>query len=249
MPCEFKKYVTIRFYGNLNYFLPVNQRQKEQSVGFWGTPTVKDLIESLSVPHVEIFLIVVDGLPVSFSFHPAEGSLVSCYPKFSSIPISGIALRPDFVLPPRFVLDVHLGRLAAYLRFCGFDTLYKKSYTDIEILDIAQAEGRVILTRDKGILRNGKAIYGYFLRNTNPHLQLSEVVDYFDLTAYFEPFSRCSLCNGEVIRVEKSKVENEVPRTTYQIYSDFFQCSSCGQIYWEGPHFKRITDMLSSYTN
>ncbi|HDP75370.1 MAG TPA: twitching motility protein PilT [Bacteroidales bacterium] len=248
MPVEFKKFVTIRLYGNLNDFLPSSVKQKEQRVGFWGKPAVKDLIESLGVPHVEIFLILVDGLPVNFSFRPAEGSLISCYPKFSSISISSIALRPNFEVPPRFVLDVHLGRLAAYLRFCGFDTLYDKSYTDNNILDIALADGRVILTRDKGILRNGKALYGYFLRNTNPQLQLSEVVEYFDLAAYLEPFSRCSLCNGEVVQVEKSVVENQVPRTTFQIYNDFFQCSSCGQIYWEGPHFNRIAAMISGYS-
>lgn len=248
MPVEFKKFVAIRLYGNLNDFLPVSQRQKDQRVGFWGTPTVKDLIESLGVPHVEIFLLVVDGLPVNFSFRPAGGSLISCYPKFSSISISGITLRPEFVVPPRFVLDVHLGRLAAYLRFCGIDTLYSKSYTDNNILDIAQADGRIILTRDKGILFNGKALYGYFIRNTNPQLQLAEVVDYFDLAAYFEPFSRCSVCNGEVIQVEKSVVENQVPRTTFQVYNVFFQCSRCGQIYWEGPHFNRITAMVSGYS-
>jgi len=245
---EFKKYITIRLYGNLNDFLPASQKQKEQRVGFWGMPTVKDLIESLGVPHVEIFLILVDGSLVNFSFRPAEGSLISCYPKFSSISIPGIALRPDFEVPPRFVLDVHLGRLAAYLRFCGIDTLYDKSYTDNEILNIAQASDRIILTRDKGILRNGKARYGYFLRNTNPQLQLAEVVDYFNLINFFDPFSRCSLCNGEVVQVEKSKVEKYVPRTTYQIYNKFFICSRCGQIYWEGPHFNRITAMLNRYS-
>jgi len=244
---EFKKFVKIRFYGNLNDFLPVAKRQKVQRMGFWGTPTVKDLAESLGVPHVEIYLILNDSIPVNFDHRPVEGSLISCYPRFTSIPISGIALRPDFEVPPRFVLDVHLGRLAAFLRFCGIDTLYDRTYIDNEILTIAQTHNRTILTRDKGILRNGKAYYGYFIRNTNPQRQLAEVVDYFDLTPYFNPFSRCSLCNGELERVEKFEVRTLVPENTFRVYNDFFRCKSCGQIYWEGSHFERITAMLKPF--
>lgn len=248
MLVEFKKFVNIRVYGDLNDFLPQGKKHKDQRVGFLGMPTVKDLVESIGVPHVEVFLILADSLPVKFDYRPANGTLISCYPKFTSLPVSAIALRPDFEKPPRFILDVHLGRLAAYLRFCGIDTLYDKSFTDNQILDISQADGRIILTRDKGILRNGQAQFGYFLRNTNPQLQLAEVVLYFDLAHYLDPFSRCSLCNGEVEKVDKSMVKNLVPSTTYQIYSEFFQCSRCGQVYWEGPHFIRISKLLSKYS-
>lgn len=108
VPVEFKKFVNFKVYGDLNDFLPQGKKHKEQQVGFWGTPTVKKLVESIGVAHVEVFLILADSLPVN-DYRPANETLISYYPKFTSLSISAIALRPDFEKTPRFILDVHLG--------------------------------------------------------------------------------------------------------------------------------------------
>ncbi len=247
MPKEFRKYIKVRFYGSLNDFLPHARRQTDNRVGFWGKPTVKDLIESQGVPHVEVFLVLVNSQAVNFNFRPAEGDLISCYPKFDSIPYPEGALHPKYPNPPKFVLDVHLGRLAAYLRLLGIDTSYCPNYSDDAIIGISADESRIILTRDKGILRNGAAVLGYFLRSTDPAKQLEEVAGYFNLKPYFNPFSRCSLCNGQVHQVDKQHIKNLIPHTTFRIYKEFFRCTGCGQIYWEGPHYERIKRLIDKY--
>lgn len=243
----FRKYVKVRFYGSLNDFLPLARRQTDIQVGYWGKPSVKDLIESQGVPHVEVFLVLVNSQPVNFEYRPAEEDLISCYPKFESIPYPEGALHLTYPNPPKFVLDVHLGRLAAFLRLLGIDTSYSPGYSDDFIIRVSVDESRIILTRDKGILRNGSAVLGYFLRNTNPAKQLEEVTDHFNLKPFFNPFSRCSLCNGQVQTVDKQHVKDLIPETTFSIYEEFYRCSGCGQIYWEGPQYEKIKNLIDRY--
>jgi len=239
------KYVDIRFYGGLNDFISIDKRHLPIRKVYLGSPTVKDLIESVGVPHVEIFLIVVEGNIVTLEFKPQPFSRISCYPRFYSIDIKSCSLIPREPIPPKFVLDVHLGKLASYLRLHGFDSLYCNSYSDDEILNIALSDNRIILTRDKGILRNGTAIFGYFVRNTNPRSQLKEVIAYFDISEYIDPFSRCSLCNGLIEAISREEVEGVVEDNTYRYYSSFYRCSRCNQIYWEGMQFVRIDRMIN----
>ncbi len=244
MPQEFTKYVRVRLYGNLNDFLPKARRQSEFTVNFWGSPTVKDIIEAVGAPHVEIFFIQVDGEPVNFDFKIKPGSLVSCFPKFFNIPKPEGYIYRIYPEPPRYILDVHLGRLCAYLRLLGIDTLYSKTYSDEQIITLAVEQQRIILTRDIGILKNRKAVMGYFVRTTKPKYQLIEVATHFNLKQHFSPFSRCSICNEAVETVSKAAVKDLVPKTTFKIYSEFYKCKGCGKIYWEGPHFVRINKMF-----
>ena len=114
--------ITIRFYEELNDFLHKSLRKKAFTHSFTGTPTVKDIIESLGIPHTEIDLILANGNPVGFNYKPSGGDYVSVYPIFESLDISGTTrLRPKPLRFIRFILDVHLGKLARYLRMLGFD--------------------------------------------------------------------------------------------------------------------------------
>ena len=158
------KSIELRFYGTLNDFLRQNRRQKTFEHRYMGSPTVKDLIESVGVPHVEVTLILVNGMSVTFDFHPQSGDRVSCYPQFHLLDIGQISLLQNEPSESRFILDVHLGRLAKYMRLMGFDTLYQTDYSDEEILKKALEEERIILTCDLGILRNGLAKWGYYIR-------------------------------------------------------------------------------------
>ena len=191
--CEF------RFYEELGDFLLPERRKRCFMHAFDGTPSVKDRIESLGVPHTEVDLILVDGAPVPFSHKLVGGERVAVYPMFERFELgTANRLRPTPLREPRFVLDVHLGRLASYLRLLGFDTLYRNDYDDEELTGISQTQRRILLSRDIGLLKRSAITHGAFLHATDPRRQLREVCDRFQLDARIEPFSRCARCNGRV---------------------------------------------------
>lgn len=192
--CEF------RFYEELGDFLAPQLRKRSFVHVFDGTPSVKDRIQSLGVPHTEVDLILVDGEPVPFSHRLAGGERVAVYPMFERFELGEAnRLRPRPLREPRFVLDVHLGRLASYLRLLGFDTLYRNDYDDDELLQISRAQHRILLTRDTGLLKRSALTHGAFLHATDPRRQLREVCDRFQLDARIAPFTRCARCNGLVV--------------------------------------------------
>ncbi|NIR50597.1 twitching motility protein PilT, partial [candidate division KSB1 bacterium] len=106
---------------------------------------------------------------------------------------------------PKFILDVHLGKLAKQLRMIGFDTLYQNHLDDDEIIEIGLKEKRIILTRDKGLLKNKKVTHGYWIRSSRPEEQLKEVVHRFDLQSRIRPFQRCMECNGLIKSIDKKE--------------------------------------------
>jgi len=139
-----------RFYAELNDFLPRRRRQREFAVPLDGSPAVKHVIEALGAPHPEVDLILVNGQAVDFSYHLQDGDRVSVYPVFETFDITPLnRLRPHPLRQPRFVLDGHLGRLAAYLRMLGFDTLYTPHAEDERLAQLASDEKRILLTRDR----------------------------------------------------------------------------------------------------
>ncbi|MEO8396303.1 MAG: Mut7-C RNAse domain-containing protein, partial [Chloroflexota bacterium] len=144
----------IRFYAHLNDFIAPKRRQITFDHAFDGAPSVKDMIESLGVPHTEVDLIVANGAPVDFDYHVLEGDLISVYPVFEQVDLPReLSVQPDAPSEARFVCDVHLGRLAAYLRMIGFDTLFPEDYRDEELARISSEEDRILLSRDRGLLK------------------------------------------------------------------------------------------------
>jgi uncharacterized protein len=232
-----------RFYEELNDFLPREKRKRALRHRFTGTPSVKDTIEAIGVPHTEIDLILVDGRSVGFGHLLAGGERVAVYPMFESMDIRPITrLRPKPLRVPRFVVDVHLGTLARYLRLVGFDSIWRNDYDDPEIIDLALAERRIILTRDRGILRNGRVTHGYWLRATSPLAQLEEVVRALDLGASLRPFSRCMACNGRLhaLPAEGAAAAGGVPPRVLSTHTRFRRCVDCGRVYWPGSHQSKL---------
>lgn len=239
------KYISIRFYEELNDFLPHFKKKKRYDIQLAGRQTVKDLIESQGVPHTEIDLILVNGQPVSFGQIIYEGDDISVYPVFEGFDISGVTLIENRPLrDPGFILDVHLGRLAKYLRAMGFDTLYRNDYDDAEIVDISNREKRIILTRDKGILMRNTVQRGYWVRNTGVRDQAFEIIRKFDLYTKISPFKRCMECNGLIGPVSKESALPFIQPKTRQYYNDFFQCHGCHKIYWKGSHYGRMNQFI-----
>jgi uncharacterized protein len=227
---------TFRFYAQLNDFLPFKWKQKPFMFPFDGNPAIKDTIEAIGVPHTEVGLVVVNGEAVSMEYHLRPDDRVSVYPPFR-------ALDPPAV-PPTFVADVHLGRLAAYLRMLGFDTLYERDYDDETLANISADQHRILLTRDVGLLKRKIVTLGYFVRETDPWKQLEEILRRFNLLSITMCADRCTNCNGSLEKVDKAEIADQLQQETRQYYDDFKQCQDCGKIYWRGSHYERMEQFL-----
>jgi len=225
-----------RFHGELNDFLPTNRRKYAFPHRFLLPASVKDMIEALGVPHTEVDIILVSDGPVDFGYLVQDGDSVSVYPASPSqyIP-SAVLLRPQ-LQEFRFLLDTHLGRLAAHLRMLGFDVLYRTSGDDEELAHTSAAEYRILLTRDRGLLKRGEVIWGYFVRATEPRAQLLEVLKRFNLFHLAAPFQRCLRCNAVLQPIAKESIRDRLPPRTARSYDNFRICPSCNRLYWAGSH-------------
>jgi uncharacterized protein with PIN domain len=122
--------------------------------------------------------------------------------------------------------------------------LFSNNYKDHEIISVALKDKRIILTRDKGILKQNAVTHGYWLRSDDPVKQLQEVIDRFQLQNSFKPFSRCTHCNSQLVQIEKSSLKGRIPDDTLSYYTRFWECAGCGRIYWQGSHFKHILQWI-----
>ena len=174
------------------------------------------------------------------------GERVAVYPTFERLDVAPLTrLRPEPLRVTRFVLDVHLGTLARYLRLVGFDTLWRNDYDDATIIRVADVERRIILTRDRGILRNGRVTHAYFLRSTDPAEQLEEVVRALDLRRRLRPYSRCLECNGPIEPTGRDVARRSVPPRVLEEQRDFTRCAVCGRIYWPGSHQRGLDAIVA----
>ena len=238
------KQALVRFYAQLNDFLPPGKRMRDTAYLFAVSGSVKDMIESLGVPHTEAELILANGQPVDFTYQVQDGDRVSVYPAFRSLDLSPLGHRQP-QLACCFVADTHLGRLAAYLRMLGFDTLYRNDYGDEELAHLACGK-RILLTRDVGLLMRTAVTSGYFVRAIEPRVQLAEVVQRFGLTGAMSPFSRCVHCNALLRPVDKEVVSGRLLPETREHYHEFYLCPLCERVYWKGSHYRRMQRLIES---
>jgi uncharacterized protein with PIN domain len=231
----------LRFYAELNDLLPSNNRQRPVAYRFTGRPSIKDAIEGCGVPHTEVDLIVVDGVSVGFDYHLEPRDRVAIYPVFESLDVSPLVrLRPEPLRRTAFILDGHLGKLVRLLRMLGFDALYCQDNEDSEIVRLAAAEQRIILTRDRGLLKHASVTHGYCVRSQEPLEQAREILRRFDLYTQVKPLSRCICCNGALERVAKNAILSRLPPRTILYYDIFYRCCTCDHIYWPGSHYQNI---------
>jgi len=239
--------VTFRFYADLNDFLQERQQGNSLTYEFNGHPAVKDAIEALGVPHPEVELILVNGVSAGFSKQLQDGERVSVYPRFHQISVDTLSkVKPEAPAIIRFVLDVHLGRLAERLRMLGFDVRYSNHADDAQLAGWSTREGRILLTRDRGLLKRAEVEHGYCVRGDNPDAQIVEVLNRYDLWDQFQPFKRCTVCNGLILPVERNAVIADLLPGTKEAYEHFFRCNRCGKVYWEGSHVADMRAWISS---
>lgn len=236
-----------QFQNELNDFLPKDKRRVEIDVAFHGHESVKHLIESWGVPHTEVDVIMVNRVSVDFATHLKDGDRVEIYPvsgSFEMIPI--IHLIPEWDFEPRFILDGHLGKLTSYLRFLGFDSLYCNNLEDDELAEISSCDNRILLTRDRGLLKRNQVRYGYCVRSKNPQKQIVEIMQRFDLVDQILSFSRCCRCNGLLLPVAKEDILNFLEPKTQLYYDEFRICQECEKIYWKGSHYEHMVSNLKT---
>ncbi len=227
--------------GSLNDFLPVGQRGTQFSLELKQQVMVLDVLNQLGIVHPEVDLVLCNGVSVGLRQRIKNGDRLAFFPdaeKLETEPVIRLKARP--LRLQRFILDVHLGRLARRLRLLGFDVLFGTDFEDGWIVDTSLATGRIVLTRDRALLQTKRLRYGYWVRSVKPEAQLHEVMARFHLFEKVNPFSRCIRCNGLLGSVNKASVQAEVHPETYRTFDAFYRCQGCRHVYWQGTHYKRL---------
>lgn len=227
--------ILVGFDPGLRLFVPHTRRGGATPVVTDGVSTLGHVVESLGVPLTEVGALVVDGHEVPASHIPAAGETVG---------VRAVE-RPQEVpgAPLRFLLDVHLGTLARRLRLLGVDAAYESTdIGDPALATRSAAEKRVLLSRDRGLLRRRELWAGAFVYSTRPADQLRDVLDRF--RPELRPWTRCTACNGLLRQATKDEVADRLEHGTHRTYDVFAQCLDCGRAYWKGAHHDQLTAIV-----
>ena len=228
--------ILISFAPELRLFVASERRSGRTSVATDGASTLGHVVESLGVPLTEAGRLVVDGREVEVSHIPAAGETVE---------VEGVA-RPQQVpgAPLRFLLDVHLGTLARRLRLLGVDAAYEsEDIGDPALATLSAKEQRVMLSRDRGLLRRRELWAGAYIYSDRPDEQLRDVLERF--APRLAPWSRCTACNGPLTEADKDAVREQLEQGTERSYDVFAQCTECERVYWRGAHHARLDEIVS----
>ncbi|MBL8487772.1 MAG: Mut7-C ubiquitin/RNAse domain-containing protein [Rhodocyclaceae bacterium] len=236
---------TFRFYEELNDFLPPDRRRRDITVACARDATVKHMVEALGVPHTEVELILVNGESCGFGRRLAEGDRVAVYPQFEALDVTPLLRVRDRPLrETRFAADAHLGGLARFLRMAGFDAFHANHIDDAALVALALREGRIVLTRDRELLKRRDLTHGCYVHALKPESQFAEIVDRLDLSRTARPFSRCLACNQPLRNAEKIQVLDRLPPRVAERQERFSVCDGCGGVFWEGSHWRRMRALL-----
>jgi uncharacterized protein len=238
--------VSFRFYEELNDFIAAERRYRSFELACPAAASVKHVIETVGVPHTEVELILVNGVSVDFAARLRDGDRVAVYPKFESLDIGPLLrLRARPLRVTRFVADAHLGGLARLLRMAGFDTLYDNRFADAEIARLAEGDGRIVLTRDRALLKRRRISHGCYVHALEPTAQLAEILARLDLTGRLQPLTLCLACNAPLEPVAKADVIDRLPPSIRENQQRFSACRLCQRIFWEGGHWQRMQEKLA----
>lgn len=238
-----------RFYEELNDFLPPERRKQDFDVTCPRRATTKHMIEALGVPHTEVELILVNGESVGFDRLLDDDDRVAVYPKFEAFDVSSLLrVRSAPLRVMRFIADAHMGGLAKLLRMAGFDTLYDNGFDDDEIAAIASREGRIVLSRDRDLLKRREITHGCYVRALNPRQQLREIFQRLDLAGMARPMTLCLRCNAPLHAIDKELIVDQLPPSVRANKHDFSTCDVCRRVFWEGTHWQRMRQFLDSFS-
>lgn len=243
---------TFRFHQALNDFLPRERRERSFAAECARRATTKHMIEALGVPHTEVEMVLVNGEESGFDRALEEGDHVAVYARFELLEIGPhggqgperLRERPRERM--RFVADSHLGGLARLLRMAGYDTLYDNHYHDDEVEALATDDDRIVLTRDRELLKRRAIVHGCYVHALDPEQQLGELFARLGLAPGARPFSLCLHCNLPLRAVDKASILERLPESVRVLHDSFTTCDSCGRVYWKGSHTKRMAALLDA---
>lgn len=208
--------------------------------------SIKDVIESLGIPHTEVGRVKANGTDVDFNYIVRDKDHFEIFPLTPPVDVSTpTLLRPNPLPSARFVADVNVGKLASLLRMAGFDTAHHNNLHDAEIAEIAHNEKRIVLTKDTRLLKRKIVEHGHLIREIVPRNQLREVIHLFGLKDRIKPFSRCFKCNNLLEPVSKEDILHRLLPLTKKFYNTFHRCPQCDRIYWPGSHKEKMRKYLN----
>jgi len=239
--------ISVRWYGELNDTLPAEQQYVPSHHRVESGVTAGEFVSQCGIPFESIDLVLVNGVSVDSHYQLKNDDHVSFFPVFESFDISSVSkVREKPLRQPKFVLDVHLGKLAYHLRMLGFDTLYANNYTDDVLCRISLQEHRTLLSKDTSLIETGSLTHAYLVKNKNPRLQLIEVLDRFQLFSLTAPFTRCIECNSVLQTIEKESILSRIPEKVQEWFNEYLWCRTCDRIYWKGSHYQKMQEFIST---
>jgi len=199
-----------------------------------GVSSLGHVVESIGVPLTEVGSLIVNGSAAERGYRPRGGDTVQ---------VRAVE-RPQQLEEARFLLDVHLGTVARRMRLLGIDTAYHRDAADDDLINEANANRRILLTQDRGLLRRRKLQRGAYVRGASPDVQFSDILDRF--APPLAPWTRCTACNGRLAPARKADVESDLEPGTRRTYQSFARCQACGRVYWRGAHARRLEETVEA---
>jgi uncharacterized protein with PIN domain len=147
----------------------------------------------------------------------------------------------------KFIVDHNVAKLARWLRMMGYNTIIFDQPDDWQMIRIALAENRVVITKDTGVMKrrvitSGK-LRALLVNSDDPEKQIQQVIKSFELDNY-NPFSLCLECNVLLVLVQREEIKDRVPPYVYQTKSQFVECPVCHRVYWQGSHWEAMIQTL-----
>jgi len=244
--------LTISFKGDLKELLPAGKKRETHRLTIKGKRSAKDLVESFGIPHTEVGRVLANERPADLSYILHDGDWVAVYPAASGLKGSRGSTRDPGSGEVLLLCDEHLCKLCRRLRLLGFDAAMNRQWDDSQLADISEKEGRVLLSRDRGLLMRKKVTRGLLIRSTDTEEQVREVLDRLGLRSRCLPFSRCLRCAGLLQKIEKESddfesIRNQIPERVLAWCREYNRCLSCGQVYWKGSHYKKLAKKVKGY--
>ena len=148
----------------------------------------------------------------------------------------------------KFLADSMLGKLARWLRMLGQDVVYSNELSDSELLEIAKKENRILLTKDLELYKRAivRGTETFYVKGEIESDRLAELAQRYALKLAVDmERSHCPVCNTNLKATPKEQLTGELEKNTLTYYDQFWKCPNCGQVYWQGAHWKQIINTLN----